>query len=931
MIFSRFFTPSHASRDPQKRIKAIAELSPQKTKERTALHELAFNDSESEVSLAALEKLNSFPLWLKMSQTAKDARIQRRANQQVELIILDPQSQVVSSEELAEFLLKQAPVELVKKVLLSEKVNVLDQDAVLALLDKTGNQAFLTRFFNTHSNDSVKMALVGRTTDDSLLFKWQKKADSPNVRQAIENRILILKEAREKPVETEKKATLLLSKLQALTERFDYQEVLARRKDSESEFEVLQADFAVLSKDVRQSLEDKYQQLKGKVDGHEERLRKEWEAKALEQQTEIEWKKLRKDTGEVCKEVEWLFSERLSDATLADVSAVNDKTRDLEERITAFSSQQVSQFLRIEQQISNLNQRLARFNEQQQAGQRLLKILTQAETALGEHEQHFIEKQWNETKSNWQHELAALDVVPASYQKRWSEIVSKVKGLTTEQRVNEQKAAKEARRLLSTVSNLYESGRYRPAIARFNELTAAMEALPASVNQQLARRYDTLAESITRLANWQADIAAPKKPALLAEAQALADAEADNIPDRAQAIKLLRKQWQSLTIPGDDDPDKDAFDVALEKAFAPCRAFYAAQEHEREQNAKTRQTFIDEMEKAASSITEPAELAKVSEKLKQQWREAGSVEQSVYEVLRERWNNAAAQVSTIVSDWHAENRKLKKGIIEKAKALVDETESVDTVEKAKLLQQEWKTIGSAGRRHDTKLWQLFKETNDTLFQQVKKYRNDESAKQNDQVDALLSDVKSIAAQSISSDEALDVALAPIFDTLSTLPKNKQGVIQQRISKLKKAVKAKQDAARIDSKKSLIQGLVSLLGVYDSEQGWNKSSEAWESLPKAWRDLLSSKTSASANGRSSEWYLTQCEILADIPSPEGSNRTEVQMAMMTDKLQHGEDANLVDSVKAWFSELPIKSSEVPRMAKLLDRIENDVSLLERFAK
>lgn len=934
MIFSRFFTPPYASRDPQKRIKAIAELSPQKAKERSALHELAFNDSESEVSLAALEKLDSFPLWLKMSQTAKDERVQRRANRQVEQTILNTDCQVVSAEELTEFLLKQAPVDLAKKVLLSNKVSELNQEAVLVLLDKVGTQAFITRFFFCQQSDGMKIALINRTTDDGQLTKWQKKSHSKDVLLALEKRIEALKQAREKPIQIEKKATLALSKLQALTERFDYQDVVERRKECETEFEGVQSDFAVLCSDVRHTLENKYQQLKDKVHSHEQRLKDDWEAKALQQRTEDAWKQLRQDTGAVNKEVEWLFSERLSDATLADVSAVNDKLRELENRITTFSPDQVTQFSRIAQQISSLNSRLARFNEQQQAGQRLLKILTQAENEIKEDKCDFVNNRWAEVKSLWQLELSSLDVIPAAYKERWNTISQHVQRKKSEQQLNEKKATKEARRLLSLVSNLHDAGRYRQAIARFRDLSTAVEALPPSVAQQFSRRYDTIAEAITRLADWQADIAAPKKPALLAEAQALASTEAENIADRAKIIKLLRQQWQSLTIPGEEDPSKAEFDDALEAAFAPCRAFYAAQEQERQKNALVRLACIEEMEKAAQTITDHAQLAKVSEKLKQQWRQAGSVEQSVYENLRERWDSAAAHVNRLVSDWHGKNRQLKKAIIEKAKMLLDESTLTESLEQAKLLQQEWKTIGSAGRRHDTKLWQLFKETNDIIFQRAKARRDDEMSLLNDQVEILLNDVKAIAAQSITSDEALEKALEPILEKMSSLHSGKQAVIQQRVSKLRKAVKARQEKAWIGAQKSVIHGLLSLLNSRDAAQGWDKNSEAWASLPKSWREVLTSDSAATGSAKPSEWYLTQCEILVDLPSPEGRQRvrSEVQMTMMADKLQHGDDVNLAQSIKCWFaSSLSSETGEFQRMAALLNHIENDLSLLEKFAQ
>jgi hypothetical protein len=56
MIFDRFFKAKYLNSDPQVRLAAIATLSVDKPADKQVLHELAFNDSQASVSLAALDK-----------------------------------------------------------------------------------------------------------------------------------------------------------------------------------------------------------------------------------------------------------------------------------------------------------------------------------------------------------------------------------------------------------------------------------------------------------------------------------------------------------------------------------------------------------------------------------------------------------------------------------------------------------------------------------------------------------------------------------------------------------------------------------------------------------------------------------------------------------------------------------------------------------
>jgi DNA repair protein SbcC/Rad50 len=89
MIFNRFFRSKHLDPNPQVRIKAIEKLNTTLSSEKTVLHELAFNDPDASVSLAALHKLDSFTLWYKMSEIGKDERVLKKSQQIVEQMLFD--------------------------------------------------------------------------------------------------------------------------------------------------------------------------------------------------------------------------------------------------------------------------------------------------------------------------------------------------------------------------------------------------------------------------------------------------------------------------------------------------------------------------------------------------------------------------------------------------------------------------------------------------------------------------------------------------------------------------------------------------------------------------------------------------------------------------------------------------------------------------
>ncbi|MFT5838687.1 MAG: exonuclease SbcC, partial [Flavobacteriales bacterium] len=95
MIFKHLFRSKHQNPDPQVRIQAIENLNKQDPQQKSVLHELAFNDADVGVSLAALQKLDSFVLWYKMSQIAKNDRVQKKSQQFVENSLLDGQNKAL--------------------------------------------------------------------------------------------------------------------------------------------------------------------------------------------------------------------------------------------------------------------------------------------------------------------------------------------------------------------------------------------------------------------------------------------------------------------------------------------------------------------------------------------------------------------------------------------------------------------------------------------------------------------------------------------------------------------------------------------------------------------------------------------------------------------------------------------------------------------
>ncbi|MEG3768897.1 hypothetical protein V5298_20610, partial [Alteromonas sp. 14N.309.X.WAT.G.H12] len=433
MIFSRIFSPAYSHRDPQKRIQAIANLSPDKSNEKSVLHELAFNDENVSVSIAALEKLDSFPLWLKMSQTAKDARLRRKANQYVENTLLDADSQQIPEQELSEYLVKQAPADLVRKVLKSPVAKKLSDEIVLGLLEKAAKGDFVQQYFLNHASPSIQLHIIASETQDSVLTRLLKKTENTDTKKHIEQRLDELKQQREKPVEVEKDTILLLSKLQAVTSKQDYQDVAARIAEYEAQYDELKKDFPLLAEDKQQEITEKYDRLMHKAYTFCDQLKEKWEAQQASQRILTLYRETQQKWQAAEAKVSWLFQERLCDATLADVEAINDRVRKLEDGLAQFDGAiNQQQYRELKTSVLALAVRLERFSAQQQIGQRVFQYLLEAEAlkAKSDAEPEFdVVAPFSALKQQWREETRQLDTLPGEWKKRWSHVEKHVKAL----------------------------------------------------------------------------------------------------------------------------------------------------------------------------------------------------------------------------------------------------------------------------------------------------------------------------------------------------------------------------------------------------------------------------------------------------------------------------------------------------------------------
>jgi hypothetical protein len=175
-------------------------------------------------------------------------------------------------------------------------------------------------------------------------------------------------------------------------------------------------------------------------------------------------------------------------------------------------------------------------------------------------------------------------------------------------------------------------------------------------------------------------------------------------------------------------PTKQDFDEttrrlkALQAALLPkVQELRDADEWKRFANASIQEQLCAKME-ALKAVDDPEAISRTVRELQQQWREAADVPRAQADALWRRFKTAHDEVWVRCEAYfaaqaqeRAENLAKKLAMCEKAEALADSTQWIQTAEAIKQLQAEWKTIGPVSRGKEKTIWDRFRAACDRFF------------------------------------------------------------------------------------------------------------------------------------------------------------------------------------------------------------------------
>ncbi len=268
--------------------------------------------------------------------------------------------------------------------------------------------------------------------------------------------------------------------------------------------------------------------------------------------------------------------------------------------------------------------------------------------------------------------------------------------------------------------------RFNIARREWNELLAGVE-----LDAEVVGRYS---EAESRIAARDAEAkeadavarreALARLHALIARIEPLVARDDLTVKVADRALKDVRNALGSMP----PLPSKADYDEVMKRlkdaqgALTPkVQELREADDWKRFANVAIQEQLCARME-ALKTVEDLDAAAREVRELQEQWRKAADVPRAQAEALWKRfkaahdevWARCEAHFASQAAE-RAENLTKKLALCEKAEALADSTDWINTAEALKALQAEWKTIGPVSRGREKAVWERFRSACDRFF------------------------------------------------------------------------------------------------------------------------------------------------------------------------------------------------------------------------
>ena len=706
MFFSKFKKPKWQHRSAEIRKEALLTLKPGDADFDQIIQELS-SDSEVDIRKLAVERLNQYNHLEKLLTNESNSDVIKVAKgRMINMISGTVDCELSAENRLAKVYNFENTAEI-EAILKKTK----DADIKKALLPRISRISILESMAVNSNDINLQLEALEKINEQAALERIIKKCRTKNkkITKAAKEKLEQIIIEQEKPKEIEKQRKAICLSLETINQK-GYDERF------NTEYQRLTSAWNDIDFPCDQVLQQKYSTAKDAAD----KILQQFKAEEVKRQEDLkQQEQISAAKNQLIEDLKAALSKAQNQETISENLLQESEARWKElGNLPAKEEDKLSNdFYSVRKQISRLQTAIEKAND---CLDEALEFIKRIDSAL---EENFIStgKLKGIQRKGKAFKIDPLLSNPPQHLVDVNTKLNKLEDKFNKQEKNIEAQRKELPSILDSMEKDLDAGSITSANNHLKKARKIIKNIP-SLDSKTKNRFNALSAKASQLQDWKGWATTPKKEELCKEMETLAESTANTIPEElAQNIKLLQDRWKKL---GASEPNSsqelwERFSSAADKAYAPCKEYYAEQSKQRQQNQEEREAVCADMEKYyAETNWESPDWKKVDSYLSRSidaWKKCGATDRKMAKTLTERYRKAQDNIKGKLDEYRTNNKNLKLEIIEQAQDTANIEDVFQAVERIKVLQKDWKDIGPTFRKEEQKIWNDFRAVCDQVF------------------------------------------------------------------------------------------------------------------------------------------------------------------------------------------------------------------------
>jgi hypothetical protein len=884
-MFNDLIRPPWKSRSVEKRRKAVAEMNGASAEHQEILLQLARDDEDSSIRIAAIRQLSSAAALHELSIQLPDSEVRTQAEQRVNELL--GMGDAIDEAQYRDLLARYPELQLRiaahadSSSVRTEVIQTLSGRQLLELLGATvytnSRQLIAEKLSDIEDLESARKIMRGKDKNAERIIKTKIDAFRSHQRQQAENS----------------------ARLEKLIEEAEYLASHDWLPEFKARCRAHRKQWGGLDFDIDDESRQRYQEAREIVDTHYEQQRITEQTRQSQQQLVSELEALLQITAgrDLAGSIEALAETRSRREQFgSDWKALAE--------IVPPDSVLLKQYDKMLSALHSATRLVTRAADQVRAAAEDSSQIGDSGSLSGKCRQ--IDAALKDLA--WPADFADLQVA-AELRQQLADWRNTQKASAD---AHEQKLAGMHKKI-SSILRFSHAGNLTRAKQIAEKVEKALDQFDGKDLSNLQERFDKASKTLGDMGDWK-NFATEPKYIELCEAMERLVTSKHHPEKRSAEMKALQQQWKALGHSDISDRYWPRFKLAADEVYQPCAEFFEQRHKTRQANLEKRQQYLEQMRELleATDWDDNPDYKKVQSRVRSISDHLAGIKDVERKAGQKQWKQLSKFKDAVMAKLDAvydENIALKQELVRQTEALAEASAKVENLATLKTLQTRWKQIGITRRNQDQKAWAAFKKQGDIVYNRVQELRREQRGEIDQQLSAYREIIRNIQnlAKTASDLAESDRQFSSLQDDYAALPELPRHLPEKLLEGIRRdyrnacdqydnshsrIIKNRHDR-QIDAlrKKADICAQLEALGVSPPEQQLQEISRQWDSIElqnaelsrriEARRGTAQSAMDRAAIEAERRMLCIRLEIAMDVDSPaeDRALRRQYQLEQM----------------------------------------------------